>query len=244
VLIDLGMVGELEPEARELLIVLLLAFARNDPQFLSEAVLLLAGEERRTDIDTEALESDLASFIERFHVGSLQDIQIGPMLDGMIRIAANHGIRLPASLALSGKAFGQVQLAIAELDPSLNPFQVVGDFLARNVRDRMIRQADPQRWFYEGQKLKLRATRLIEAIERATGARPGPKLQVDFLGSADIERAISRAGRRLAIAALAAASLVGSAMTAATSTANWVPIVFGVAGAVLGGWLVLDINRR
>jgi ubiquinone biosynthesis protein len=244
VLIDLGMVGELGPEARELLIVLLLAFARNDPQFLSEAVLLLAGEERRTDIDVEALESDLASFIERFHVGSLQDIQIGPMLDGMIRIAANHGIRLPASLALSGKAFGQVQLAIAELDPSLNPFQVVGDFLARNVRDRMIRQADPQRWFYEGQKLKLRATRLIEAIERATGARPGPKLQVDFLGSADIERAISRAGRRLAIAALAAASLVGSAMTAATSTANWVPIVFGVAGAVLGGWLVLDINRR
>jgi ubiquinone biosynthesis protein len=244
VLIDLGMIGELGPEARELLIVLLLAFARNDPQFLAEAVLMLGGEERRADIDMEALERDFAEFIERFHVASLQDIEIGPMLDGMIRIAASHGIRLPASLALSGKAFGQVQLAIAELDPSLNPFQVVGDFLARNVRDRVIRQADPQRWFYEGQKLKLRATRLIEAIERATGARPGPKLQVDFLGSRDIERAISTAGRRLALAALAAASLVGSAMTAATSTANWVPIVFGIAGAVIGGWLVLDVARR
>ncbi|MFL5936843.1 MAG: AarF/UbiB family protein [Gaiellaceae bacterium] len=244
VLIDLGMIGELGPEARELLIVLLLAFARNDPQFLSEAVLMLGGEERRADIDIEALERDFAEFIERFHVASLQDIEIGPMLDGMIRIAAAHGIRLPASLALSGKAFGQVQLAIAELDPSLNPFQVVGDFLARNVRDRVIRQADPQRWFYEGQKLKLRATRLIEAIERATGARPGPKLQVDFLGSRDIERAISTAGRRLALAALAAASLLGSAMTAATSTANWVPIVFGIAGAVIGGWLVLDVARR
>ncbi len=183
VLLDLGMVGELGPEARELLIVLLLAFARNDPQFLSEAVLMLGGDDRRADIDMEALERDFSEFIERFHVASLQDIEIGPMLDGMIRIAAAHGIRLPASLALSGKAFGQVQLAIAELDPSLNPFQVVGDFLARNVRDRVIRQADPQRWFYEGQKLKLRATRLIEAIERATGARPGPKLQVDFLGS-------------------------------------------------------------
>jgi predicted unusual protein kinase regulating ubiquinone biosynthesis (AarF/ABC1/UbiB family) len=192
----------------------------------------------------EALERDFAEFIERFHVGSLQDIEIGPMLDGMIRIAGSHGIRLPASLALSGKAFGQVQLAIAELDPSLNPFQVVGDFLARNVRDRVIRQADPQRWFYEGQKLKLRATRLIEAIERATGARPGPKLQVDFLGSRDIERAISTAGRRLALAALAAASLVGSAMTAATSTANWVPIVFGITGAVIGAWLVVDVARR
>ena len=244
VLLDLGMVGELGPELRELLIVLLLAFARNDPKFLSEAILMLAGEERRTDLDLDALEREFAAFIERFHVGSLQDIQIGPMLEGMIRIASLHGIRLPASLALSGKAFGQVQLAIAELDPSLDPFRVVGDYLARNVRDRLRRQADPQRLFYEGQKVKLRLTRLVEAIERATGARPGPKLQVDFLGSAEIERAISRAGRRLALAAVAAASLVSCAATAATSTAGWIPIAFAAAGAILATWLVLDLSRR
>jgi predicted unusual protein kinase regulating ubiquinone biosynthesis (AarF/ABC1/UbiB family)/nucleotide-binding universal stress UspA family protein len=244
VLLDLGMIGELGPEPRELLIVLLLAFARNDPKFLSEAILMLAGEERRADLDLETLESEFAAFIERFQIGSLNDIQIGPMLDGMIRIASKHGIRLPASLALSGKAFGQVQLAIAELDPSLDPFRVVGDFLARNVRDRVRRQADPQRLFYEGQKLKLRLTRLVEAIERATGARPGPKLQVDFLGSTDIEHAITRAGRRLALAAVSAASLVGSATTAAASTAGWIPISFAAAGALLGGWLVVDLSHR
>jgi predicted unusual protein kinase regulating ubiquinone biosynthesis (AarF/ABC1/UbiB family)/nucleotide-binding universal stress UspA family protein len=244
VLLDLGMVGELGPETRELLIVLLLAFARNDPQFLSEAVLMLAGEERRADLDLDALEGDFARFIDRFHVHSLREIQLGPMLDGMVRIAAGHGIRLPASLALSGKAFGQIQLAIADLDPTLDPFEVVGDFLARNVRDRVLRQASPQRLFYEGQKLKLRLTRLVEAIERATGARPGPKLQVDFLGSREIERAIGRAGRRLALAALAAAAVVGSATTAAASTESWVPIAFAVVGVLFGSWLVLDLTRR
>jgi ubiquinone biosynthesis protein len=244
VLLDLGMVGELGPEPRELLVVLLLAFARNDPKFLSEAILMLAGEERRADLDLDALERDFGAFIERFQIGSLHDIQIGPMLDGMIRIASRHGIRLPASLALSGKAFGQVQLAIAELDPSLDPFRVVGDFLGRNVRDGLLRQADPQRLFYEGQKLKLRLTRLVEAIERATGARPGPKLQVDFLGSAQIEGAIRRAGRRLALAAVSAAALVASATTAAASTSAWIPIAFAAVGAILGGWLVLDLGRR
>jgi ubiquinone biosynthesis protein len=244
VLLDLGMIGELGPEPRELLIVLLLAFARDDPKFLSEAVLMLAGEEHRADLDFDALEGEFADFIERFHVASLREIQVGPMLDGMIKIAARHGIRLPAALALSAKAFGQVQLAIAELDPSLDPLRVVGDFLTRNVRDRLRRQADPQRLFYEGQKLKLRLARLVEAIERATGARPGPKLQFDFLGSAEIESAISRAGRRLALAALSAASLVGSATTAAASTAAWVPIAFASAGALLGGWLVVDLGRR
>jgi ubiquinone biosynthesis protein len=243
VLLDLGMTGELGAETRELMIVLLLAFARNDPKFLSEAILMLAGEEHRRDLDLEALEGDFARFIERFHIDSLREIQFGPMLDGIIRIAAKYGIRLPASLALSGKAFGQVQLAIADLDPTLDPFRVVGDFLARNVRDRAVRQADPQRLYYEGQKLKLRVTRLIEAIERATGARPGQKLQVDFLGSEAIETAISRAGRRLALAALSAASVVGAATTAAASTAGWISIVFAGVGTLFGAWLVLDLTR-
>jgi predicted unusual protein kinase regulating ubiquinone biosynthesis (AarF/ABC1/UbiB family)/nucleotide-binding universal stress UspA family protein len=218
VLLDLGMVGELDAEVRELMIVLLLAFARNDPKFMSEAVLMLAGEERRPDLDLDGLERDFADFVARFQVGSLRDIQIGPMLDGMIKIAARHGVRLPASLALSGKAFGQVQLAITELDPTLDPFRVVGDFLLRNVRDRLIRQADPQRLYYEGQKARLRLVRLVEAIERATGARPGPKLQVDFIGAEGIERAIGRAGLRMSLAA--------------------------AVGAAVGGWLAYELGRR
>ena len=244
VLLDLGMVGELDPKLRGLMIVLLLAFARNDPKFLSEAVLMLAGEEHRTDLDLDALESEFAAFIERFQVDSLRDVEIGPMLDGLIHIASRHGIRLPASLALSGKAFGQVQLAIAELDPLLDPFRVVGDFLVRNVRERLIGQASPQHLYYEGQKLRLRIGRFVEAVERAAGARPGPKLQVDFVGSTAIEQAIRRAGRRLALAATAAAALVGAATTTAAGTASWVPITFAVIAGALGGWLGLDLVRR
>ena len=149
----------------------------------------------------------------------------------------------PRQQPLLGQLLGQPRHVFGA-DPSLDPFRVVGDFLARNVRDRLRRQADPQRLFYEGQKLKLRLTRLVEAIERTTGARPGPKLQVDFLGSAEIEGAISRAGRRLALAALAAASVVGSATTAAASTAGWISIAFAAAGAAFGAWLVADLVRR
>ncbi|HEY2935632.1 MAG TPA: AarF/UbiB family protein [Gaiellaceae bacterium] len=244
VLLDLGMVGELGPELRELMIVLMLAFARNDPKFLSEAVLMLGGEQRRSDLDLDALEREFAAFIDRFQVGSLRDIQIGPMLEGMIQIASRHGIRLPASLALSGKAFGQIQLAIAELDPLLDPFRVVGDFLLRNVRERLIGQADPQHLYYEGQKLKLRLGRFVEAVERAAGARPGQKLQVDFIGSTAIEQAIATAARRLSLGAAAGAAIVGAAATAAAGTAGWVPIAFAAVGGAVGGWLALDLLRR
>ena len=243
--LDLGMVGELEPELRELMILLLLAFWRDDPRFLAESVLLLAGEERRPDLDLERLEQEFAAFIERFRGASLRDIRIGAMLEGLIEIATRHGVRLPSALALSGKAFGQMQLAVAELDPELDPFTVVGSFLLRNLGERVRKQAEPERLYYEEQKLRLRAGRLIEAVERATGARPGPKLQVDFLGSAGIEEAIRRAGRRLALAVVSAAGLAATGITAASDEpAGWVPGALAAVAAASAAWLGLDLSRR
>src|SRR5207302_245529 len=223
---------------------LLLDFMRDDPKFLAEAVLLLAGEESRDELDLESMERDFADFIERFRIGSLRDIEIGPMLDGILQIASRHGIRLPASLALSGKAFGQMQLAVTKLDPTLDPFRVIGRFLLRNVGQRLRRQADPQQLYYEAEKIKLRVVRFVEAVERATGARPGQKLQVDFLGAASIEDAIRGAGRRLAMSAGAASGLVGAAATAAAGTAGWIPITFAGVAGVFGSWLALDLLGR
>jgi ubiquinone biosynthesis protein len=243
-LLDLGMVGELGPEVREILILLLLAFARDDPKFLAEAILMLAGEEHRAEVDLESMEHDFADFIARFRVGALRDIQIGPMLDGMLQIASRHGIRLPASLALSGKAFSQMQLAVTKLDPTLDPFRVIGRFLVRNVGQRLRRQIDPQHLYYEAEKIKVRFVRFVEAVERAAGARPGQKLQVDFLGAASIEDAIRGAGRRLSLAAGTASGLVGAAATAAAGTADWIPIAFAAVAAVFGSWLTFDLARR
>src|SRR2546421_1365505 len=243
-LLDLGMVGELGPELRELLVLLLLAFSRDDPKFLAEAVLMLAGDERRLNLDFDSLERDLADFIGRFRIGSLNDIRVGPMLDGVLQIASRHGVRLPASLALSGKAFGQLQLAVTKLDPSLDPFHVVARFLLRSAGERLLKQADPQAVYYEAQKLKLRLGRLTEAVERATGARPGTKLQVDFLGAAAIEEAIRLAGRRLALAAAAAAGIVAAAGTPAAGAAGLISGTFGAAAAAFGAWLASDLAQR
>jgi ubiquinone biosynthesis protein len=244
-LLDLGMVGELAPELRELMILLLLAFWRDDPRFLAESVLMLAGEERRPDLDLDRLEQEFAAFIKQFRGASLREIKIGAMLEGLIAIASSHGVRLPSALALSGKAFGQMQLAVAELDPDLDPFTVVGSFLMRSLRERVRREAEPERIYYAGQKVKLRLNRLFEAIERATGARPGPKLQVDFLGSEGIERAINRAGRRLSLAAVSAAGFVATGVTAASDQASgWVIGTLAAVAAVFAAGLAFDLLRR
>jgi ubiquinone biosynthesis protein len=240
-LLDLGMVGSLDAESRELLLLLLLAFWRQDADFLGE-VLLMLGESH--DVDLGALQTDLRGFIERFHVSSLSEIRLGPMIDALVEIAANHSIRLPAALAMTGKAFGQMQLAVAELDPELDPFSTINSFMVRGVRDRLQGAFDMQRLGYEGQKLKVRATRFVEGIERLTGARPGAGLQIELRGSRGLEDAIRRAGRRIALAFAGGAGLVAAVLAAAAdSIDSWVPITLGVTAGLAAFALFMDLTR-
>lgn len=241
-LLDLGMVGILDDDTRGLLLLLLLAFWREDAEFLADVMLMLG--EGGDDVDLEGLRTDLAGYVGLFRVSSFSDIELGPMLDTLIEIAARHGIRLPASLAMTGKAFGQMQLAVAELDPTLDPFSAVGGFMFRGLRERVGGALDPQKAIYEIQKLKVRTTRLVEGIERLTGARPGPGLQIELRGSRTLEDAIRKAGRRIALAFAGGAALLAAVLAAAASSIDlWVPVTLGVAAGIAGLALVLDLVR-
>jgi ubiquinone biosynthesis protein len=243
--LDFGMVGELGPEIRELLMLLLMAFWQEDVSFLSDITLMLAGEDQRSDIDVSAFQEELGGVMAKYRNVSLKEIQLGPILQEITEISIRHDIRLPASLALTGKALAQMQLATAELDPTLDPFSVAGSFLTKGLAERIRDRVDPKKLFYEGQKLRIRFTRLVESIERLSGARPGPKLTVNFRGTERLEETIRRGGRRLSLALTAGSALVATAITAAsTHVAGWVPVTLGSAGAALTLGLVADLVRR
>src|SRR4029450_6920204 len=116
-----------------------------------------------------------------------------------------HGVRLPAALALVGKALAQMQLTAAELDPGLDPFSVVGGFVAKNVLTRVRTSADPKRIFYEAQKLEGRANALVGAVgrraggvrrqERADARAPERRPEADLLRGAEARGSGERARR-------------------------------------------------
>jgi hypothetical protein len=115
-----------------------------------------------------------------------------------------------------------MQLTATELDPGLDPFSVVGRFLMRNLISRAQAGVEPKRLFYDVSKLKVRAERLIESFERISGARPGPRLQVDVRGISPLERTIRVAARRLSLAVTAGSALVATGATAAAvNVASW-----------------------
>jgi ubiquinone biosynthesis protein len=209
--LDFGMVGELEPDVRLLLLLLVMAFWRDDAPFLAETLLMLSGPEAPALLDLAALEHDLQELLGYVRHGSLAEIELGQILTGMARIAARHGVRLPASLSLAGKALAQVQLTAAQLDPELQPVELIGRFVARSLTRDLARHGDPRVALYELQKLRLRGRRLLEGLERITGARPGPGLHVEVRGLIELERSVRR--MTFAIAAVALAAAIALVMT-------------------------------
>src|ERR1700740_1057575 len=83
--------------------------------------------------DEAAFQAELAGLLATYRHLSLKELRLGPPLPQTHEISVRPHVRLPSSLALIGKAFGQMQLAAAELDPALDPFSVAGSFYLREL---------------------------------------------------------------------------------------------------------------
>lgn len=242
-ILDFGMVGAVDADLREHLLLLLMALWKEDVVFLSDVTLMMTGSVDRSDLDVPRFQSEIGEVMAKYRKAALAEMQIGPLLQEMSAIAFRHGVPLPASLTLAAKALAQVQLATASLDPKLDPYDVAGKFLMRVMIKRMGAALDPKAIVYQSQKLKVRAERVIEAIEHLIGARPGQKLVVNFKANS-LEDMVRRTGRRLALGLAAAASVLSSGLTVTSGTvADWVPVTFGIVAGLLTLGLVVDLVR-
>jgi predicted unusual protein kinase regulating ubiquinone biosynthesis (AarF/ABC1/UbiB family) len=239
--LDLGLVGEVDADMRELMIPLLTAFWQKDSDFLTEVLLMLSGAMDRTELDIEAFRQEIRSLMARYSSVSVKNLQLGPVLQEMIEISFRHGVPLPASLTLAAKCIAQMQQVAAQLDPEIDPFDVAGRFLMRSLLRRLVGKSDAKSLFYQSQKIKVRAMRVLESIEQLVGARPGDKLSVNFR-AASLEETVRRAGRRFALALAAGFAVLSSALTAISErVGGWVPATFGLVATAFAVVLFVDL---
>jgi len=241
--LDFGMVGAVGAELREHLLLLLMALWQEDAAFLTDVTLMMTGAVDRRGLDMPKFQSEVGEVMAKFRTADLSEMQIGPILQEMSAVSLRHGVPLPASLTLAVKALAQVQLATADLDPTLDPFDVAGKFLMRSVVKRMGAAFNPKTLVYQSLKFKVRALRVIEAVEHLVGARSGEKLVVNFRANT-LEDIVHHTGRRLALGLTAAASVLASGLTVmSTAVPEWVPITFGIVAGLLTIGLVIDLLR-
>ncbi len=242
--LDFGMVGNIGDELRQQLMLLLMAFWREDSQFLTDVTLMISGSFDASALNVARLQGDIGALMTKYRRASLAEMQIGPIFQEMSEIAMRHGVPLPASLTLVGKALAQVQLATAQLDPTLDPFDVAGKFLTKVILKSVRDSVDPKALLYESQKLKVRVVRMIDTMERLIGARPGQSLAVNFMAHS-LEDTVRRTGRRLILGLIAAASIFAAGFASSSASAgSWAPLTFGALSGVLTLGLLIDLTRR
>ena len=243
--LDFGMVGEVGPELREGLVLLLLAFWQEDESFLAETLLLISGDEPHPELDLPRSRRTSGRWSPG--TGTCRSRGAPARSDAPGHEHARDPLRGPAARDhdphREGARPGPARDRRAR--PRDRPVRGRRPLPRRSTMQRVSGSIRPQQMLYEGQKVKVRITRLIEAFERLVGARPGPNLQVQFRGIEGLEANIRRASRRIAISLAALGAFIATAMLAdSTRVASWVPPTFGALALLLTAGLVFDVSRR
>ena len=142
-LIDFGMTARLTGNLRDGVVRLLLAIA-DDRGDAAAGVLVELGETLE-GFDRPSYEREIATIVARNHDLTIGDIRAGLVLYEVINVSFDHGLRLPAQLALLAKALFNLDAVSRALDPSYSPIEAIRSYSARVIDERTKRELSPQR---------------------------------------------------------------------------------------------------
>jgi len=244
-LLDLGMVGRLEDTTRRQLMLVLLAFVQGDIEMLADISLDLSGLADDVDVDMGAYRADLAKLMDGVRGRSLQEIQLIELLNQLTAISVRHGVPLPSSIAMVGKALAQVELTVSELSPELDPIEEAGRYFVRSIANRFAGRLDPQRLVYEAERLRYRLGQIGEGLATVAGNRPGRQLEVRFT-SHRLERRVASAGRLIGLGFGAGLTWVAATMASGSERTDprLARSLHGLAGGLTAGLVAEAVRNR
>jgi predicted unusual protein kinase regulating ubiquinone biosynthesis (AarF/ABC1/UbiB family) len=196
-----------------------------------------------TGVDLEAYRRAIGIVVADIRGRSLQDINLVELLNRLTAISVRHGVPLPPAFVMVGKALAQVDGAVSELAPELDPIEEARRFFVRSISRRLAGRLDPQQIIYEAERFRYRASQISDGLATVVGSRPGRQLEVKFT-SARLEQKVVRAGRAVALGL--GAGLTWVAATQAATSDRIDPRLSRTLRGVAGGlsvWFAAEVAR-
>ncbi|MGQ9683957.1 MAG: ABC1 kinase family protein, partial [Anaerolineae bacterium] len=211
-LVDCGMVGTLDREARENLVLLMLAMVDHDLNRMLDQLLALGVTSATHNI--EALQRDMERALNPHWDLPNGDVDLHRCLDAILGMAYRRRVRAPASLILVSKTVMMYEALARHLDPRFSLVEVLEPYLRRLAwrtwsPQRQVRQLTPAVLDLGQLLLSLprRAHRLLLQAERGNLS-----LIIRIHDIERISRTLDRLSSRLALAILGAGLAVGLAL--------------------------------
>lgn len=248
VLIDLGMTGRLNSQARSVLREMIFAVAKQDSAALADGLLRFAGTESNPE-DYPALLADLDMVVKEFGTVDLGDLDIAAFLTSLTSLAQRHGIEVPGTVTTVGRALVMLEGLLDEFIPDVNMIQIISDHIAGSKSLDRAAKDEIKALGVEGHQalhgLLSAASESRVAMRMLT--RGQLRMNMEVVGSEEPMRLLSDMVNRLTMALIVVGLFVGSSIV---YYAGMKPIIFGipvvgfmgyVIAFILSAWIVFDI---
>ena len=249
-LIDFGMMGALDRHSREGFVDLIDSIVCKRTARTVQVLLQITDREKEPNI--REIERDVAEFIDLHLYKPLKDIEIGPLLNQMLELAARHRLRIPPELFIMLKALSTIEGVARMLNPNFDTIAKAEPFI-RQIKTSRFR---PQRL---GDDLWSLITQLYEfandfpkdilAITR-TLRQKKLTINLELKGLETMLSTHDQISNRISFSIIIAALIIGSALIVRSNTP---PLFYGIsligiigflAAAVMGIWLLVAILKK
>ncbi|SJZ72362.1 ABC1 kinase family protein [Selenihalanaerobacter shriftii] len=247
--LDFGIVGRITPDNMKDIANLFISVTKEDVDKIVKELLDLGVLTRQ--INKQALKREMSELLDEYYGKSLQEIDIGRIINQMLELAFKYKIKLPPDFILLGKALITIEGVGADLDPEFNALTVAEPFAYKLLKERLNPKRLIKELFDDTRDLYEFLMNFPERLDNIVRLLEDQDLRIELkhVGLDDLISKLDIVTNRLSISVIITALIVGSSLIMQVEKG---PLFFGfpiiglsgylIAG-FLGIWLVISIIK-
>ena len=249
VLIDFGIVGRVDDGHRTSTAELMVALAERDVASVMEVIVNTGKVTRR--INNEHFYEDVAEITEKANSVTSGGLELGRLINGMIKISVSHGIMVPDNLFILGKTVVLCENIARRISPDLDVAAVIKPLAVEQLKRTLQPVIDPGKVYKQLNSLMDVIFSLPRDLAGAVQnlARGETKITFYHRNLNWLYDMLDVASSRIAFSMIIAALIVGSTliMHAGRGPLLWGYPLMGTLGflfsGVLGIWVLISMLR-
>lgn len=240
--VDFGMIGRVSEIRRQQIMKLLQALLQNDAEGL--CTILLEWSDRAGEDPGELLVA-VDEFLGKYSGSSMEHMDLSVMVGDLLGLVRNNNLSMPPDQAMLLKVFVSLEGVFKKIDPTFDMMVVIQPTL----QEAVINQFSPQALGKRKLKVLIQYLELFADLPKEirrgiqTVKTGHLKFRIDLNQLENLQKSLTRASNRLAVAAITSALIVGTSIIIAFGHG---PVIAGInlfdifgIGAIIGGALIL-----
>jgi ubiquinone biosynthesis protein len=248
--IDFGMMGRLLPKHGEYLSSIIVGIVNRDAKRITKTSLQLSNSRRVENIDQ--LEYQVGELVDQYAYLPLKDINMGQLLNEVIKLFVAYKLKMPPNLYLLVKALVSIEGVGRVLDPDFNMVEHTEPFAKKLLKARLSPRKLAKDTYLATTEFSLLLRDLPSEIRDIIEQIKVGRLKIEFehKGLEPSLRKGDQISNRIAFAIVLASLVIGSSLIVLSGIPpkwNGIPIIgiIGFLGAgIMGFWLLVSILRH